>query len=106
MAASVFLVTIRMANAARQQAAEHYVQHSFETLRIADGVFAVESHVPVTTALTDIRDAASDGGAADAADILFIGTLARPYAGTLPPRAAQWVEERLPHIAGGGSGHY
>ena len=47
MAASVFLVTIRMANAARQQAAEHYVQHSFETLRIADGVFAVESHVPV-----------------------------------------------------------
>ena len=106
MAASVFLVTIRMANAARQKAAEHYVQQSFETLRVADGVYVVESHVPVTTALTDIRDAASDGGAADPTDVLFIGTLSRPYAGTLPPRAAQWVEERLPHIAGGGSSYY
>jgi hypothetical protein len=101
MAANVFLVVIRLVSPARQEAAERYLKNSFETLKLGEGIYAIDAHVPVTTVQQDLRDAASDDGPQDPADVLFLGTLTRPTTGVVPPGMAQWFDDRLPHVTGG-----
>jgi hypothetical protein len=105
MTATSYIVLFRMDRADKQQAIETHLKSSIydESWRFAEGVMVVQTHLPLSELMDNVRETLLDLGAPlGAHDLFYAGPMTRPYIAHLPPSGMQWLEENLPHTFGAG----